>query len=509
MTTGFITPTRLAALAALPLALAAVVYFPITGNYFIEDDFLFLYRIVNGNWLQNLLTHHGGHILIARNAVFWLFHTLFGTAAAWYFAVVLLTHLLNVYLLFAVIRGQTGNAPLACFGAALWGTCRLNEGALGWYAVYGQVLVGTCFLWFLYDLTRIGAGAPLPRYASVRWMLLLGVAATSFGVGLAVALVSPLLAWLLLPASRARTLTVRALCAVALAIPLLYVGTQRLAASLYGVRSSVPFLMATIYNPAMVAAFTAGVVLYGVTGLCLGVFAPAGVYNPTSLVVGAFLLTALIVALARSPTPVRARLAAYAVAALACYGSVALGRGLIRPDSIGVPRYQYVALLPVVLLLSELVGYATSFLRSAQAAVLVVAALATPLLSYARNQKPLYSSTQARRETQITLQRIRALAAAQPGDGPACIRNGDFGSVRPGIPARTDFPGWAALYAIFEPSNEIGGRRIYFLEQDQDVVAAAAGGRRSGELIVPSERFDALGCRDPVLQRMQRPQPPG
>jgi hypothetical protein len=56
---------------------------------------------------------------------------------------------------------------------------------------------------------------------------------------------------------------------------------------------------------------------------------------------------------------------------------------------------------------------------------------------------------------------------------------------------------------IFEPSNGIDGRPIYFLEEDHDVVAAAARGRRSAELIVPSERFSALGCRDPVLKRMQ------
>jgi hypothetical protein len=117
--------------ALLPIALATVVFFPITRNYFYQDDFVHLYRLVNHGPLENLLVPHAGHISVARNAVFWLFFTLFATATPYYFAVVLLTHLLNVYLLFAVIRAQTGSAAVACFGAALWGTCRMNEGALG------------------------------------------------------------------------------------------------------------------------------------------------------------------------------------------------------------------------------------------------------------------------------------------------------------------------------------------------------------------------------------------
>lgn len=495
-------------LVALPIALSALVYFPITGNYFMRDDFIFLYRIVDWNRLEFLLTQHGGHILIARNALFWLFYALFGTAASWYFAVVLLTHLLNVYLLFAVLHGQTGNAPLACFGAALWGTCRVNEGALGWYAVYGQVVAATCFLWFLHRLTRIGAGAPQSRCATLRWMLLLGVAATSFGTGLAMALVSPLLAWLLLPASRLRTVTVRALCAVSLAVPPLYVGTQRVATYLYGTSSSFPLLLATVSNPAMVGSFTAGLSLSGIAGLCLGVFAPAGAFNPTSLLVATLLMTGTVAVLARAPTAVRRRVAAYAIGALVCYGSVALGRGLFRSGAVGASRYQYMALLPVVLLLCEVVGFATSFLRAAQAAVLVVAALATPLLSYRSYSPPLDPAAAARRETEVVFQRIQIRANAQPGNGPVCIRNEDFGSAKTRNPTRALFPGWAALYAIFEPRNEIAGRRIYFLEEDEEVLAAAARGRRTADLIAPLQQFSALGCREPVLGRMKRPKPP-
>jgi hypothetical protein len=100
--------------AVLPIALAAVVFFPITRNYFYQDDFLHLYRIVNRGLLELLVTPHGGHILVVRNAVFWLFYHLFGTAAGYYFTAVLLTHLVNVSLLYAVApRAATRHWPVS------------------------------------------------------------------------------------------------------------------------------------------------------------------------------------------------------------------------------------------------------------------------------------------------------------------------------------------------------------------------------------------------------------
>src|SRR5262249_48876359 len=52
----------------LPLALAAVRYYPITGNYFFADDFLNLYHIADDPVPQYLITPNGGHVLLTRNA---------------------------------------------------------------------------------------------------------------------------------------------------------------------------------------------------------------------------------------------------------------------------------------------------------------------------------------------------------------------------------------------------------------------------------------------------------
>src|SRR5438552_2284448 len=90
-------------LMTLAVLAAGIVYFPIIHNYFVYDDFLDLYVMSNASIWTYVLHVHGGHVCVARNVVFYLCHWLFGTEPAYYFGLVLLTHLLNVALLFSVI----------------------------------------------------------------------------------------------------------------------------------------------------------------------------------------------------------------------------------------------------------------------------------------------------------------------------------------------------------------------------------------------------------------------
>src|SRR5262249_25136181 len=140
--------------AALALGLAIFVYYPITQNYFVYDDFLHLFHIANDSLLKFLLTMHGGHLLVVRNAVFALCYHLFGTDAPAYFWVVLATHLANVLLLFLIIRALTDSARLACFGSALWGMLLVHEQTLGWFSVHGQALATTFTLGVLLGIVR-------------------------------------------------------------------------------------------------------------------------------------------------------------------------------------------------------------------------------------------------------------------------------------------------------------------------------------------------------------------
>jgi len=120
-----------------PVALAAVVWLPITRNYFHFDDFLDLYQLRNDSPAQYFLRMYGGHLLIARHAVTAALDAVFGPDPAPFFVVMLLTHLVNTALSYVLVERLTGRWSLAMLAAAVWGTSAINEGALGWYAVYG------------------------------------------------------------------------------------------------------------------------------------------------------------------------------------------------------------------------------------------------------------------------------------------------------------------------------------------------------------------------------------
>ncbi|HEY3186368.1 MAG TPA: hypothetical protein VGJ70_02760, partial [Solirubrobacteraceae bacterium] len=199
---------------------AAAVYFPLTRNFFYAEDFYALYRLANGSVLRFVLEPEAGHVYVVRNALFYLFDRLFGPHPEAIFSAVLATHLLNVALVFGLVREITQSARLACFGAALWGTSPVEEGALGWYAVYGQVVATVIVLAVVRDVVR--RAGDVRRRTAWRWCALLLLATTCFGVAVGVSLVFPVVALLLVPALRARAAALRPLVLLPVATVLLY-----------------------------------------------------------------------------------------------------------------------------------------------------------------------------------------------------------------------------------------------------------------------------------------------
>src|SRR5262249_34026019 len=124
-------------LPALALGATLAVFAPILRNYFASDDFLHMYEMVNLPLANFLLAPFGGHVYLVRNTIFLLTYRLFGPVPLPFLAMALLTHLVNVLLLYRLIRVVTGSAALACAGATTWGASPLAEGAIGWYSVYG------------------------------------------------------------------------------------------------------------------------------------------------------------------------------------------------------------------------------------------------------------------------------------------------------------------------------------------------------------------------------------
>src|SRR5262249_18834145 len=90
-------------------------------------------------------------------------------------------------------------------------------GTLGWYSVYGQVLLTTLVLSVLWSLEHLRrGGTPLSAATALVWVVVLAVGATSFGTGLGVAAAFPVVVALTLPASQLprRSLLVLAVGAV-------------------------------------------------------------------------------------------------------------------------------------------------------------------------------------------------------------------------------------------------------------------------------------------------------
>src|SRR5262249_13592190 len=184
----------------LPVACALFAWAPLLDNYFNGDDFVHLYDAATKPFASLLVLIWGGHLLVVPNAVLYGMFRLFGADPRPYFWSVLLTHALNTALLYQVIRRFAASVALACFGATLWGSAPILEGALGWYAVYGQVLLTAIVLGVLSSLGhRIAVGAPVSTRTAVCWAALLVTGSMCFGIGLGVAMAFPLVVALALP----------------------------------------------------------------------------------------------------------------------------------------------------------------------------------------------------------------------------------------------------------------------------------------------------------------------
>jgi hypothetical protein len=483
---------RRTAWVLLPLGLSALVFYPITKNYFFADDLYNVFQIVNGDPLTYLITPYGGHLLPARNFLFYLSYLLFGTHAEGYFWVALATHLINVALLFRVIAGFTCSPPLAAFGAALWGAAPLHEGTLGWHSVFGHVVVATCLLWMLADLARVSEGAEPTRLTMVRWVLLLCAASTSFGIGLAMVVVFPLVVALFSFSSRWRWRLLACTGAVAAAVPVLYFSVLRAKSPPGGAEITLSFLSLDtfkIWDHVLTMLFQ--LTGYGVSSLLLG-----GLYSRIELGGMAYALNALYLAVLAAGFvygggETRRRILACGLLCLAAYGIVVAGRGMWGGRFYLATRYQYVPLLPVTLGLCLALAaldrrrpLPIALKRSLLAAWIAAAAAAHFWLG-----RGIDNHLFARKAAARTVEEIRKLVDAAPAGQDVYIANRVFTGVGPLMIKNPHlFPGWAAAFTIFFPENIVDGKRVFFVADDPVVLEAARHGRRTATLIVAPEQ---------------------
>src|SRR5262249_22557809 len=244
----------------------------------------------------------------------------------------------------------------------LWGTSPVNAGALGWYAVYGQVL-GTTVLLLLLDGVIASAGHATTATA-VGWCALALAGATCFGTGIAVAIVFPLVAVLIAPGLPAATVA-------------LYAGLLWLAARVGPPSMDQAILFATFYRrPGATLAMFVELVGFGMTSTVLS-FATVGRTFPSVLtVLGALGYVAVVALGAAGDRRHRRTIAAALLVAGAVYALVATGRAATYANfgrdlaaAAAVARYHYLAGVPLVLALGVAVDALAAMPRAGRLVV--------------------------------------------------------------------------------------------------------------------------------------------
>ena len=488
-----------------PLVLTALVYHPIVRTYFYADDFFDFFCIENKSLTEYLVCPQGGHLYLTRNSIIFLFYRLFGLRPEPYFWAMLLTHLLNVFLFFLVVRRLTGSSHLAAFGSALWGICPVHADPLGWWAAYGFVLTATILLVVLLQAAAVAREQrPLTGRDTLLWPALLLVAVTCFGVAIGITVVSPVVFLLLLPPSRQRTRLCMILGVLALALPFLYHGFFHLcarvsasAAVLIGEHSPIQALSNAPLNLRMLVLLLS----YSATSVTSGFLSVQRPFpGALSNVISGLFVAALVVTFVRAPRSTRRQLVAFLLLAVASYGIIAAGRSFFNPDRLGwaaaTPRYHYIGTIPIVIVLCLMLALLGSrlSLRSPARDLALLGWAGVSLYLYAHAPAFIDIRSYVRMQTAEVLKTVRSAVAAGPPGGNVYVPNKPFLGMGPFITPHLDiFPGWAGVFTLFFPSNVVDGRRVYFVVADPTVIEAHRSGKRTADLLVPPASAPALG----------------
>lgn len=488
-------------LALVPLALTAWVYYPIIRVFFFADDFYHLGRLTNDDDLAFVLAPFGGHNLLVRNLAFLGSWYLFGLHSEPWYWTVLLTHLLNVWLLFGVLGALTASVPLACFGATLWGICPLADGTIGWYSVYGQAMVATILLLVLDQLTRVGAAdEPLPPRTAWLWYALLLAGTTCFGTGIGVALVFPVVLFLLLPVAWRQPVVRLAY----LALPAVTLGVYFALRQLSGWIEPLPFSEAVHRTAATSGLWNAPAMLLPLLGFAVGGsalghgFEPARFPDARTWVTSAAFAVGLGLVAWRGDWKTRRAALAMAALAVGVYAVVAVGRAQVYTmfsvpvaRAAAEPRYHYVGTIPVVILLCLVLGQLgrIGWLSAVPRSLLLAAGLGLSLAGYARSTFRIDEHPATRDYVTRTIREIADTVAAAPPGTTVYLENG---ATQPVIGPWLDvfLPGRAGLFLFVSPADDLlDGRHVRFVERNPKVLEfwAARPGTRLATLLVPPQ----------------------
>jgi hypothetical protein len=472
-------------LAAVAALAAAATNAPIVRNFFTADDFEHLIDLANFGPGPFILQPRAGHMYLVRNSIFTLHFLTFGMQPTGYFLFVLATHVLNVVILFVLARRLTGSPGIASIAALLFGVSPWNPGTIGWYSVYGHALATTWTLVALLLIVPADPESPPPgpfRALGVAACML--AASQSFGTGAAVALALPVLVALL----RGSTFRVPAAAAVVCAVPGVVLAAMW---AMYSTRTNFnpdpdqvigAMVSAGTYHRAIAGMF-GHILSLGIVGLVLGGAYPATRY-PDAVAAFAVVTWALAVswALVFGPPRTRRALAAFLAMAVVSYAAIAAGRaalyaGLVRPDALaqayaGSTRFQYLAQAALALVTGLVLGELSrrlperarlmrACLLAWVAAVIVGGGVTAIHIDHHDGDRTAFGRAR---------DRITAELREQPPGTVACLPN------LPAIPF-PGFPGDVGVFMLEHRTDEIDGRRVFFVAPAGAVPARDRGGR--------------------------------
>jgi hypothetical protein len=468
---------------AIPLVLTVVVYWPLLGNWFWADDFVCMLSIINDGFLRFVLRPFGGHNLFVRNLVFYVFWQLFGLHAAPYFWAMLLTHLVNVWLLFRVLRGLTASAMLACVGATLWGTSPIAAGVLAWYAVFGHALVATFLLVVLDRLVPLArSGAPVPTRTAWSWYVMLLLGSVTFGVGIGVALAFPVVLFAMVPAAWRQPRVRAAYLALPLVTLALYVAYRRLypvfiePLSLEELNNEPPALAALPRTLAGVAALVG----YSASDYTRSFFwaTRAGYPDRASWPVVGGVAAGLGLLCWRGSGATRRAAVAMVSLCLGVYLAIALGRiGFLGGNLITLAtqqRYHYVGAIPIVTLVCLAVQEVgrIGWLARVPRMPLLLAALALWAWGFKRSTFPIDLHAGPKRVVDTALSGIDAEVSRSPAEATVYLESGANSQTMLGFVMRdVDFPGRAAIFLLTHHDDRVDGRTVRFVIRDPQILA--------------------------------------
>lgn len=475
----------------LSLTSVLVVSVHVLSTFFWGDDFLHFYQISNWNPLEFIFLPFGNQFFPFRQLIYYCLFKLFGVNPVIYFSIALLTHIVCAYILYKIILLFTDKPSLAAAGSMIWGIHPGNIASLAYFPAYGQALTGLLFLLFLFDLLKIERGDfSFSKKTAIRWSIYALLMATSYGTGLAIACLFPIIIVIILWKSDNKWKIVVSMLPLIAVILVLFIFKD----SIYYYFSGKVSRTAPL--PLDVAFSNYKLILEMFIRMCaFGIYTMAAfpifilTYKPSLSpqypVIAFFISIPVVILFLTAFFRSRNNKQNYFVLGIIFIGLIGLhayGRAvLLQFFSISVSlasmtfRYYYVVFIPIVLILSLMVNELLNLFPKISKVVIAfvfttIVISIYPSMNLAKAIDPsLNLASKERKIYYETIAEIDKTIRTYPAGSSVFIDNAMKNPITMLYPSSTDFPGKAAVFSIGYPHNTVEGRRVYFVENDCSV----------------------------------------